>query len=76
MDAMPDAVAAMVLLAAWCALRFGELAELRRRDVDLKNGVLHDPTRRSSGSTASPSSAPQDRRRYPRRGDPAAPDPG
>jgi integrase len=31
----------MVLLAAWCALRFGELAELRRSDIDVKNGVLH-----------------------------------
>lgn len=29
-----------VLLSAWCALRFGELIELRRRDVDLTNGVL------------------------------------
>ena len=31
----------MVLLASWCALRFGELAELRRGDVDVRNGVLH-----------------------------------
>lgn len=31
----------MVLLASWCALRFGELAELRRGDIDTKNGVLH-----------------------------------
>lgn len=31
----------MALFAAWCALRFGELAELRRSDVDVKNGVLH-----------------------------------
>ncbi len=30
----------MTLLASWCALRFGELAELRRGDVDLRNGVL------------------------------------
>lgn len=30
----------IVLLAAWCALRVGELTELRRKDVDLKNGVL------------------------------------
>ena len=33
--AMPPRYRSMVLLAAWCALRFGELAELRRRDVDL-----------------------------------------
>lgn len=31
----------MILLAAWCALRFGELAELRRGDVDTKAGVIH-----------------------------------
>jgi integrase len=39
--AMPDRYRLLVLLAAWCGLRFGELAELRRRDVDLTNGVLH-----------------------------------
>ncbi|MFE9576313.1 tyrosine-type recombinase/integrase [Nocardia sp. NPDC006044] len=32
---MPDRFQAMVLLAAWCALRFGELTELRRKNVDL-----------------------------------------
>lgn len=31
----------MVLLADGCALRFGELAELRRSDVDVKNAVIH-----------------------------------
>ena len=30
----------MALLAAWCGLRFGELAELRRADIDLANGVV------------------------------------
>lgn len=39
--AMPERLRAMVLLQAWCALRFGEATELRRKDVDLKNGVLH-----------------------------------
>jgi integrase len=34
-QAMPDQYAAMILLAAWCALRFGELTELRRQDLDL-----------------------------------------
>jgi integrase len=38
---MPEQLRLMVLLAAWCALRFGELAELRRNDVDVKAGVLH-----------------------------------
>lgn len=40
-QAMPERHQLMVLLAAWCALRFGELAELRQRDVDTKAGVLH-----------------------------------
>ncbi len=31
--AMPDRLQLMVLLASWCALRFGELTELRRRDI-------------------------------------------
>ena len=39
--AMPERYRLMVLLASWCGLRFGELAELRCRDVDLTNGVLH-----------------------------------
>lgn len=30
----------MTLLAAWCGMRFGELTELRRKDVDLKAGVV------------------------------------
>lgn len=30
-----------ILLAAWCALRFGEITELRRNDIDLKNGRIH-----------------------------------
>jgi integrase len=30
---MPEQYQAMVLLAAWAALRFGELTELRRRDI-------------------------------------------
>lgn len=33
---MPEPYQAMILLASWCALRFGELAELRRMDVDLE----------------------------------------
>lgn len=38
--AMPERYGAMTLLAGWCGLRFGELAELRRGDVDLRRGVL------------------------------------
>lgn len=37
---VPFRYRAMLLLAAWCALRFGELTELRRSDVDLAKGVL------------------------------------
>lgn len=41
-DEMPDdRYRLMTLLAGWCGLRFGELAELRRKDVDLALGVLH-----------------------------------
>jgi integrase len=38
--AMPDRYRLLVPLAAWCALRFGELAELRRADVDLEAGII------------------------------------
>ena len=31
----------MTLLAAWCAMRFGELAELRRGDLNLRTGIIH-----------------------------------
>lgn len=37
---MPDQYRLMVPLAAWCALRFGELVELRRGDIDLKENVV------------------------------------
>ena len=33
--AMPKRYRLMVLLAAWCGLRFGELTELRRSDIDV-----------------------------------------
>lgn len=39
--AMPQRYRVMTLLAAWCGLRFGELAELRRGDVNSGDGVLH-----------------------------------
>ena len=37
---MPERHRPLVLLAAWCGLRFGELVELRRSDIDLKNGRI------------------------------------
>lgn len=39
-DAMPARWSLMVLLAGWLALRFGELTELRRKDVDLAAEVV------------------------------------
>jgi integrase len=39
-EAMPPRLRMMVQLASWCALRFGELAELRRGDVDLDRSLL------------------------------------
>lgn len=38
--AMPERRRLMVQLATWCGLRFGELAELRRGDVDTKAKVI------------------------------------
>lgn len=37
---VPARYKAMLLLAAWCALRFGELTELRRSDLDLTKGIV------------------------------------
>lgn len=37
---MPERYRPMILLAAWCGLRFGELTELRRGDVDVERGVV------------------------------------
>lgn len=39
--AMPERLRLMVLLASWCGLRFGEVTELRRGDLDLRSGVIH-----------------------------------
>lgn len=38
--AVPARYQLIVLLASWCALRFGELTELRRSDIDTKRGRL------------------------------------
>ena len=40
---MPPGSRMLVLLAAYATLRFGELTELRRGDVDLDAGVLKVP---------------------------------
>jgi integrase len=39
-ESMPEKQRLLVLLAAWCGLRFGELTELRRSDIDVKNGRI------------------------------------
>ena len=39
-DAMPAEWRLGVLLGAWCALRSGEVRELRRRDIDLVRGTI------------------------------------
>jgi integrase len=38
--AMPERFRLMVTLAGWCALRFGETIELRRKDIDLSAEVI------------------------------------
>jgi len=40
-DAMPDELRLAVQLGAWCALRYGEVFELRRKDLDTTSGVVH-----------------------------------
>lgn len=47
-SAMPDRLKALVLLSAWCGLRWGEVTELRRKDISddcsivvVSRGVTH-----------------------------------
>ena len=39
-NTVPARYRAMVLLAAWCGLRLGELAALTREDIDLEDGTV------------------------------------
>jgi integrase len=39
--AMPEDLRLAVQLGAWCALRYGEVFELRRKDLDTTSGVVH-----------------------------------
>ena len=39
-QAMPDRLKLIVPLASWCALRFGELIELRRHDIDVDDETI------------------------------------
>jgi integrase len=47
MAALPPRYRVMILLASWCAMRWGELIELRRKDLDLKAGKIK--IRRAAG---------------------------
>lgn len=40
-EAMPDRLRLVVLLAAWCQLRRGEILGLRRRDIDELHATIH-----------------------------------
>ena len=40
LGAMADRLHVLVLIGVWCGLRYGELIELRRKDLDLRQGVL------------------------------------
>jgi integrase len=37
---MPERLRLAVLIASWCGLRYGEIFELRRGDIDLDQGVI------------------------------------
>ena len=39
-DTLPERLRLLAVLAAWCALRFGELVELRRGDVDTDDELI------------------------------------
>ena len=41
LEQIPAPYRALVLIGAWCGLRFGEVSELRRKDVDLKAKIIH-----------------------------------
>jgi len=51
-EELPNRYKLMALLAAWCAMRFGELAELRRGDIDLRTNRVPRPARRLPSSWA------------------------
>ena len=57
-EGMTERLRLLVVLGTWCALRYGELAQLRRHDVDLERGVLSisraSVSRRSSRVPSTP----------------------
>jgi integrase len=40
-DNMPEKLKLMILLSCFCALRYGEVAEIRKKDIDIKNKILN-----------------------------------
>ena len=75
-EELPDRYQLMALLAAWCAMRFGELAKLRRGDIDVRNKPGQHPPRRGSGRRQVRRRLTEVRCGRPRRRHPAAPGPG
>ncbi|MEZ5194480.1 MAG: hypothetical protein R2734_19745 [Nocardioides sp.] len=57
-EELPDRYQLMALLAAWCAMRFGELAELRRGDIDLRTTGSTSAARWSWSAASSSSARP------------------
>ena len=53
-DAMPAGRRLLVLLAAWCSLRSGEVRELRRSDIDVNDGVLRVARAVGKGNVVGP----------------------
>lgn len=62
---MPDRYKLMAFLAAWCAMRFGELAELRRGDPAApapgREVAPEEPHRQDQGRAALPGRGGQQR---------------
>jgi integrase len=54
------ALKALVLICAWCGLRWGEVSELRRHDVSAVSAYLPWPVR-SPAAIASTASTPRSR---------------
>ena len=40
-EEMPERLQLAILLGSWCAERWGEISELRRKDIDLDAGEIH-----------------------------------
>lgn len=70
-EEMPDKYPALILLSAWCGLRWGEVSELRRKDLDLKAMTVRDDRaviwHYGKSVVTSPSHAPASRRSRSRR---------